>query len=151
MARIEYIRTPFWREPMEALSPRSGVQTVVIMKAAQMGATEFSLNVLGYYLDLAPAAILAVQPSLQMAARFSSQRLTEMLELAPALAGLTATPRGGRLPASVLFKENHLRRLPDFDGCEFPGIVARPARESCCSTKSTPIPATWAAKAIRWI
>ncbi len=66
------IRTPFWREPMEALSPRSGVQTVVIMKAAQMGATEFTLNVLGYYLDLAPAAILAVQPSLQMAARFSS-------------------------------------------------------------------------------
>ena len=32
------IRTPFWREPMEALSPRSGVQTVVIEKAAQMGA-----------------------------------------------------------------------------------------------------------------
>ena len=52
------LRTPFWREPMQALSPRSGVTTVVVMKAAQMGATEFSLNALGFYLHLAPAGIL---------------------------------------------------------------------------------------------
>jgi phage terminase large subunit GpA-like protein len=123
------MRTPFWREPMEALSPRSGVQTVVIMKAAQMGATEFSLNCLGYYLDLAPAAILAVQPSLQMAARFSSQRLTEMLELAPALAGLTATPRGGRLPASVLFKKTTSGACLILTGANSPASLrALPAR-----------------------
>ncbi len=123
------IRTPFWREPMEALSPRSGVQTVVIMKAAQMGATEFSLNALGYYLDLAPAAILAVQPSLQMAARFSSQRLSEMLELSPDLAGLTATPRGGRLPASVLFKKTTSGACLILTGANSPASLrALPAR-----------------------
>ena len=40
------IRTPYWREPMDALSPDSGVQTVVVMKGAQLGASEFLLNVL---------------------------------------------------------------------------------------------------------
>jgi phage terminase large subunit GpA-like protein len=114
---------------MEALSPRSGVERVVICKAAQMGCTEISLNVLGYYLDLAPSAILAVQPSLQMAARFSSQRLTEMLELAPALAGLTATPRGGRLPSSVLFKKTTSGACLILTGANSPASLrALPAR-----------------------
>jgi phage terminase large subunit GpA-like protein len=98
------IRTPYWREPMEALSPRSSVQTVVIQKGAQVGASEFLLSVLGYYLDLAPSAILAVQPSLEMARRFSRQRLGEMIDLSPALRKLATVPRGGKLPASELFK-----------------------------------------------
>jgi phage terminase large subunit GpA-like protein len=123
------IRTPFWKEPMEALSPRSNVQRVVIMKAAQMGCTEIALNALGFYLDLAPAAILCVQPSLQMAARFSSQRLTEMLELSPDLAGLTATPRGGRLPASVLFKKTTSGACLVLTGANSPASLrALPAR-----------------------
>ena len=122
-------RTPFWREPKQALSPRSGVTTVIIEKAAQMGCTEISLNALGFYLDLAPAAILAVQPSLQMAARFSSQRLSEMLELSPDLAGLTATPRGGRLPASVLFKKTTSGACLILTGANSPASLrALPAR-----------------------
>jgi phage terminase large subunit GpA-like protein len=52
---------------------RSGVQTVVVMKA-QLGASEFLLNVLGYHLDLAPSPILEVQPSIEMEGRFSRQR-----------------------------------------------------------------------------
>jgi phage terminase large subunit GpA-like protein len=98
------IRTPYWREVMDALSPRSGVQTVVVMKGAQLGASEFLLNVLGYYLDLAPSPILAVQPTIEMARRFSRQRLAEMLDLSPVLKSLGAVPRGGRMPASELFK-----------------------------------------------
>jgi phage terminase large subunit GpA-like protein len=98
------IRTPFWREVMDAVSPRSGVQTVVLMKGAQLGASEFLLNVLGYYLDLAPSPILAVQPTIEMARRFSRQRLAEMIDLSPALKSLAAVPRGGRMPASELFK-----------------------------------------------
>jgi phage terminase large subunit GpA-like protein len=96
--------TPYWREPMDALSPRSGVQQVVLMKGAQIGATEFLLNVLGFHLDIAPSPILAVQPTIEMARRFSRQRLAEMLDLAPGLQKLTAVPRGGKLPSSELFK-----------------------------------------------
>jgi hypothetical protein len=35
---------------MDALSPRSRVQTVVVMKGAQIGASEFMLNVMGFHL-----------------------------------------------------------------------------------------------------
>jgi phage terminase large subunit GpA-like protein len=98
------IRMPYWREVTDALSPRSRVQTVVLMKGAQLGASEFLLNVLGFYLDLAPSPILAVQPTIEMARRFSRQRLGEMLELSPALRSLTAVPRGGKLPSTELFK-----------------------------------------------
>ena len=98
------VRTPYWREVMDALSPRSGVQTVVVMKGAQVGASEFLLNVLGYHLDLAPSPILAVQPTIEMARRFSRQRLAEMLDLSPTLKSLGAVPRGGRMPSSELFK-----------------------------------------------
>ncbi len=89
---------------MDALSPNSGVEQVVVMKGAQTGASEFMLNVLGFHLDVAPSPILAVQPSLEMARRFSRQRLAEMLELAPSLSMLVTVPRGGKLPASELFK-----------------------------------------------
>jgi phage terminase large subunit GpA-like protein len=101
------IRTPYWKEPMDALSPNSGVQQVIIQKGAQLGASEFLLNVLGYYLDLAPSPILSVQPTLEMARRFSRQRLAEMIELSPALKALAAVPRGGKLVASELFKAFH--------------------------------------------
>ena len=89
---------------MDCLSPNSGVEQTIIQKAAQTGASEFSLNVIGFYLSIAPAPILAVQPSLEMARRFSRQRLAEMLDLAPSLSMLTAVPRGGKLPSSELFK-----------------------------------------------
>ena len=64
-----------------------------------------------------------------MAARFSSQRLSEMLELSPELAGLTATPRGGRLPASVLFKKTTSGACLILTGANSPSSLrALPAR-----------------------
>jgi phage terminase large subunit GpA-like protein len=123
------IRTPYWREPMDALSPASGVQTVVIMKGAQLGASEFLLNVLGFHLDLAPSPILAVQPSLEMARRFSRQRLAEMIELSPALKALATVPRGGKLVASELFKAFHSGAALILTGANSPSSLrSLPAR-----------------------
>ena len=50
------------------------------------------LNVRGFYMDLAPSPILAVQPTIEMARRFS--RLGEMLELSPATAGRISRSSG---------------------------------------------------------
>jgi phage terminase large subunit GpA-like protein len=96
--------TPFWRAPMEDLSPRSPVQTVIVQKGAQMGASEFALNVIGFYLSISPAPILYSTTTSQNAQRFSRQRLSEMIGLSPALAELMATPRGGERTNSVLTK-----------------------------------------------
>jgi hypothetical protein len=50
------IRTPFWREPMDALSPASGAQTGGGDEGgAQLGASEFLLNLLGFHIGLAPS------------------------------------------------------------------------------------------------
>src|SRR5688572_32787429 len=68
-------RTPYLREPMDCWSATSEVEEVVFMKAAQVGGTEAILNALGYSIDHAPAPILLVQPTLDLAKRFSKQRV----------------------------------------------------------------------------
>lgn len=97
-------RTPYWLEAMEALSPRSEVQQVVIMKGTQLGASEIALNVLGFHLDVLPSPVLCVQPSIEMARRFSTQRLGEMISLSPRLSSLITVPRGGTLPNTTMHK-----------------------------------------------
>src|SRR4051812_36940740 len=49
-------------------------------------------------------AVLCVQPTIVMAQKFSRQRLSELLNLSPALADLMATPRGGERSNSILVK-----------------------------------------------
>ncbi len=78
-------RVPYLREPLDALSAHSGVERTVIMAAAQVGKTEVLLNFLGYCIDQVPSTILVVQPTLEMAKRFSRERLRPMLEECPAL------------------------------------------------------------------
>ena len=72
-------RTPYMKEPMEELSTGSLTQRVVLMFASQTGKTESMNNWTGYCIDFAPGALLLCQPTLQMAARLSKQRLEPML------------------------------------------------------------------------
>ena len=81
-------RMPFLREIMDCLSVRSTVQTVTLMKAAQMGGSEVALNWTGYIMDHAPASMLFVQPTLDVRERFVKQRVDPMLVGTPVLAKL---------------------------------------------------------------
>lgn len=83
--RWKTARVPYMREPMDSLSAHSGVETTVIMAAAQVAKTEVLLNFLGYCIDQVPAIVLVVQPTLEMAKRFSRERLRSMLEECPVL------------------------------------------------------------------
>jgi len=78
-------RTPYLREIMDALSPSSPLQRVVFMKAAQVGATEAGNNWIGYVIHRAPGPFLAVQPTTDLAKRFSQQRLDPLIEDSPVL------------------------------------------------------------------
>ena len=51
------------------------------------------LNVIGYHVDHDPAPICCVQPTLEMAAAFSKDRLANMLRDTPSLRGKVADPR----------------------------------------------------------
>lgn len=78
-------RTPYAREPMDALSQHSPVEEVVLMWGAQTGKTRIGSNWLGYLVDTNPGPVMIVQPTIDMAKRYSRQRLAPMIEESPAL------------------------------------------------------------------
>ena len=86
-------RTPYMKEPMEELSTGSLTQRVVLMFASQTGKTESMNNWTGYCIDFSPGAMLLCQPTLQMSARLSKQRLEPMLQETPCLAEKIPPPR----------------------------------------------------------
>lgn len=78
-------RLPFLRTIMEAITPGSAWERVVIMKAAQVGATECLLNFLGYTIHQAPANVLLVMPSLTVVRENTLRRIDPLIEHTPQL------------------------------------------------------------------
>jgi len=78
-------RTPYLREIMNCLSPSSPVEKVVFMKGAQIGGTEAGNNWIGYVIHHAPGPMLAVQPTVEMAKRWSKQRVAGLIDNTPVL------------------------------------------------------------------
>ncbi len=78
-------RTPYLRDIMDCLSPSSPVEKVVFMKGAQIGGTEAGNNWIGYVIHHAPGPMLAVQPTVEMAKRWSKQRIASLIDSTPVL------------------------------------------------------------------
>lgn len=78
-------RTPYLKEIADTLSVFNPVKKVVIMKAAQIGATELGNNFIGYIIDNAPGPVLMVQPTDEMVKRNSKMRIAPMIESSPRL------------------------------------------------------------------
>lgn len=73
-------RTPYLREPMDCLSSHSPVEMVDLMFGSQLGKTEVVLNWSGYKIDHSPGPMMIVQPTVDMAKRFSKQRIATLSE-----------------------------------------------------------------------
>ncbi len=86
-------RTPFLREIMDCLSPSSPFSRVVFMKPAQIGGSEVLLNMLGYIIHYAPGPVMLVEPTVELAKRFSRQRIASLIENTSALAQRVSDPR----------------------------------------------------------
>lgn len=71
-------RTPYLREIMDTCGDQRRNDTV-FRKPAQVGGSEVALNLIGWVMDQAPAPILVVQPTVDMAKAFSKERLGPML------------------------------------------------------------------------
>lgn len=85
-------RAEYQRGIMDAVSDPS-VETVVVIKSAQVGWTEILNNVVGYHIAQDPAPILVVQPTVEMGTAWSKDRLAPMLRDTPQLKGLVADVR----------------------------------------------------------
>jgi phage terminase large subunit GpA-like protein len=98
-------RTPYLREVMDALAPAHPARRVVFMKGAQVGGTECGNNWIGYVIHHTPGPMLAVQPTTELAKRFSDQRIDPLLQDTPALRARVAPARARDSANRQLSKE----------------------------------------------
>ncbi len=80
-------KAPYQRAIMDAVTDPH-YKKFVIMSAAQIGKSEIILNIAGYFMQYAPAAIMIIQPTKEMAEDFSKKRLAAMIRDTPSLAGM---------------------------------------------------------------
>jgi phage terminase large subunit GpA-like protein len=122
---------PYQTEPMNAPMDDS-VQTVVLMWASQTGKTEIINNLVGYHVDLDPSPILCLQPTLEIAASWSTDRLAPMLRDTPVLKKLIADPKSrdsGNTKLHKKFPGGHIT----IAGANSPAsLAARPIRVVLC-------------------
>lgn len=120
-------RTPYLREIMDCLSPSNPAEKVVFMKGAQIGGTEAGNNWIGYIMHHAPGPMLAVQPTVEMAKRWSKQRVSSLIETTPALRELVKEARSRDSGNTIQSKE--------FPG----GILIMTGANSAVGLRSMPV------------
>lgn len=98
-------RTPFLAEIMDCLGDNHAARRIVFVKSAQVGGTEAGLNWVGWHVGTRMAPMLCVQPTLDMAERWSKQRLAPMIEDTPQLRVKIAPARARDSGNTTLLKE----------------------------------------------
>jgi phage terminase large subunit GpA-like protein len=131
-------RTPYMREPMDALSVSSQVEEVVLMAAAQTGKSESGNNWAGYIIDNAPGPMLLVQPTVDNAKRYSKQRISPMILETPSLAAKVMDNRSREGGNTILEKE--------FPG----GIMIMGGANSAAGLRSMPVKYLFADEISNW-
>lgn len=86
--RWKTAKAPYQKEIMDAITDIS-IKKVVIMSAAQVGKTDaMVLNPTGYYTHYDPSPIMIIQPTIDMAEKFSKEKLSPMIRDTPVMAEL---------------------------------------------------------------
>lgn len=85
--RFRYSWTPYFREPVDAVSDPA-VDRLTIMAAAQCGKSESIVNAIGYLMDQDPGPTLLVMPRDEDVIQVVQRRIRPMLESTPRLARL---------------------------------------------------------------
>lgn len=124
-------RAEYLRGIMDSISDPS-IRQVVVMSSAQVGKTEFILNVIGYHIDRDAAPILCIQPTLSMAQSFSKDRLAPMLRDTPALQGKVRDPRSRDSGNTTLHKVYPGGHITIAGANSAAGLASRPVRIVLC-------------------
>ena len=98
-------RTPYAEEPMDCLSQHSPVEEVVLQWGAQTSKTTVGSNWIAYTMDVNPGPMMIVQPTIDMAKRYSRQRLAPMIEESPVLRRKVRENRSRDEANTTLLKE----------------------------------------------
>jgi phage terminase large subunit GpA-like protein len=103
--RYRTSRAPYIKEIMDSLSALSPVRRVVFKKGAQIGASEAGVCWIGYIMDQVPGPVMMVQPTVDTAKRFSTQRLQPLIDDSPQLRGKVSRNRSRDTTNTMLMKE----------------------------------------------
>jgi len=86
-------RVPFLREILDCATDRR-VHEIVLWSSSRVGKTEGVLNnIVGFFMHIDPCPIMMVQPTLDMAEKYSRDRLTSLIRETPVLRDLVEDPR----------------------------------------------------------
>jgi len=124
-------RAPFQQGIMDAYNIRT-VHTIIVMKSAQVGATEIINNIVGYIISENAGPVLLLQPTLDMAHAWSKDRLAPMLRDTSRLQNTVKDPRSrdsGNTLLHKTFPGGHIT----MSGANSPASLAsRPIRDVLC-------------------
>lgn len=120
-------RAPYQRGIMDALNDPL-IREIWFMKSAQVGWTEILNNVIGYYIDLDPAPILLVQPTLELAEAWSKDRLAPMVRDTPCLRNRIADAKARDTGNTLLHKTYPGGQLTVAGANSPAGLASRPKR-----------------------
>ncbi len=120
-------RAPYQREIMDAFSQHK-IWKVVVMSASQIGKSDIMNNVIGRYAHLAPAPIMMIQPTIELAQDYSKSRISPMIRDTKALTAIFREAKsrdGGNTILSKLFPGGRLI----MGGANSPaGLASRPIK-----------------------
>ncbi|RYZ80185.1 MAG: hypothetical protein EOP04_26360, partial [Proteobacteria bacterium] len=76
---VDWSRTPYLYEILDALMPDNGVERVVLMKGWQTGGTLTILAWMLWVMDAAPTSMMIVQPTGELRDKFSKTRINPII------------------------------------------------------------------------
>lgn len=108
------------------------VDEIIVMKSAQVGATEILNNIVGYIIDQNPGPVLLLQPTLEMAQTWSKDRLAPMLRDTPVLQNKINDTKS-RTSGNTILHKSYAGGHITMAGANSPASLAsRPIRDVLC-------------------
>lgn len=124
-------RAPYQRGIMDAFN-EEGAEEITVMSSAQVGKTLIFKAVIGFHIDVDPAPILVVQPTVEMAETFSKDRIAPMIRDTPVLRGKVNDAKS-RDSGNTIQKKNFPGGHVTMIGANAPAALAsRPIRIVLC-------------------
>ncbi|MGQ9686259.1 MAG: phage terminase large subunit family protein, partial [Thiobacillaceae bacterium] len=113
---------------LDALTPNSPYERVVMMAASQTGKTEVALCFVGYIIDRDPGPMLVVLPRVEDGEAWSKDRLAPMLRTTPCLVGKVADVRSRDSNNRILHKQFQGGSITIAGANSPAGLAMRPIR-----------------------
>lgn len=121
-------RTPYLRQILQDLSDDVDCEVVAMQFGTQLGKSEAGLCWTGYIIDHSPGPMLCIQPTVDLAKRYSKQRVANLVRHTPSLEGKVRESRSRDSGNTTLAKEFPGGMLILTGANSAAGLASMPAR-----------------------